>query len=103
MALLTRREFVQQATFVAATLYGWPAEALGRAERMFQGRKQNGAALDPAAIRKLASEMTGHVITAEQPDYEAARQVFNSAFDLHPAVIVRCGSASDVARCLDFA
>lgn len=103
MALLTRREFVQQATFVAATLYGWPAEALGRVERMFQGRKQNGAALDPAAIRKLASEMTGHVITAEQPDFEAARQVFNSAFDLHPAVIVRCGSASDVARSLDFA
>lgn len=103
MALLTRREFVQQATFVAATLYGCPAEALGRVERMFQGRKQNGAALDPAALRKLASEMTGHVITAEQPDYEAARQVFNSAFDLHPAVIVRCGSASDVARSLDFA
>lgn len=103
MALLTRREFVQQATFAAATLYGWPAEALGRVERMFQGRKQNSAALDPAALRKLASEMTGHVITAEQPDYEAARQVFNSAFDLHPAVIVRCGNASDVARSLDFA
>jgi FAD/FMN-containing dehydrogenase len=29
--------------------------------------------------------------------------VFNRAFDLRPALIVRCANASDVARALDFA
>lgn len=36
-------------------------------------------------------------------DYEAARQVFNRAFDHHPALIVRCAGPLDVARALEFA
>ena len=103
MTLITRRKFAQQTTFAAATLYGCRVEALAHVQRMFAGRRQNGALLDSVAIRKLASELTGHVITADQSDYEPARQIFNRAFDLHPALIVRCGSASDVARSLDFA
>jgi hypothetical protein len=37
------------------------------------------------------------------PDYESSRLVFNRAFDRHPALIVRCAGASDVARALGFA
>ena len=37
------------------------------------------------------------------PDYESSRTVFNRAFDRHPALIVGCTGASDVARTLDFA
>ncbi|HEY6305979.1 MAG TPA: FAD-binding oxidoreductase, partial [Candidatus Angelobacter sp.] len=65
--------------------------------------EQNVAALDAVAVRKLASEITGHLITPEAPDYESARLVFNRAFDRRPALIVRCAGASDVARSLDFA
>ncbi len=70
---------------------------------MFEARQQNAAPLDAAAIRKLASEITGHVITTEAPDYESSRLVFNRAFDQRPALIVRCAGASDVGRALDFA
>src|SRR5262249_36191164 len=34
---------------------------------------------------------------------EAARLIFNRAFDQRPAIIVRCADPSDVARCLDLA
>ncbi|HZQ93669.1 MAG TPA: FAD-binding oxidoreductase [Candidatus Sulfotelmatobacter sp.] len=43
------------------------------------------------------------MITPEAGEYEAARLVFNRAFDRHPALIVRCAGSSDVARALDFA
>jgi FAD/FMN-containing dehydrogenase len=50
-----------------------------------------------------SSQISGHVITQEMPDYESSRLVFNRAFDRHPAVIVQCAGPSDVARSLDFA
>jgi hypothetical protein len=70
--------------------------------RIFEEREQNAASLDAAAIRKLASQITGHVITPEAPDYEPSRLVGNRAYDRHPALIVRCAGASDVTRALDF-
>ncbi len=103
MALTTRRQFVQQTAFAAAALCGRPIKALAGPRRIFQAREQPAAPLDAAAIKKLASQITGHVITPEASDYESARLVFNRAFDRRPALIVRCAGASDVARTLDFA
>jgi FAD/FMN-containing dehydrogenase len=103
MALTTRRQFVRQTAFAAAALYGRPIRVLPGARRIFEAHEQNAASLDAAAIRKLASQITGHVITPEAPDYESSRLVNNRAYDQHPALIVRCASASDVAQALDFA
>jgi FAD binding domain-containing protein/berberine-like enzyme len=103
MARTTRRQFVQQTAFAAAALYGHPIEALAGTRRTLEAREQNAPPLDAAAIRKLVSQISGHVITPEQPEYEAARSIFNRAFDRRPAVIVRCAGPSDVARALDFA
>jgi FAD/FMN-containing dehydrogenase len=100
MALTTRRQFVQRTALVATALYHSPIKAL---DAVFEVSEQNAAPLDAASLRRFASEITGHVITAETPDYESARLVFNRAFDRRPALIVRCGGASDVARSLDFA
>lgn len=102
MAFITRRHFVRQSAFAAA-LYAFPGRELGAARRLFAADQQNRAPLDAEAIRKFASQLTGHVITPEQPDYDAARLVFNLAFDRRPAVIVRCAGSSDVARALEFA
>jgi FAD/FMN-containing dehydrogenase len=102
MALITRRRFVRQTAFAAA-LYGCPVARIGEARRLFNSNEQYGAPLDAQTIRKLASDIVGHVITPDGPEYEAARLIFNRAFDLHPAVIVRCAGPSDVARALDFA
>ena len=103
MALITRRQFIQRSAFAAAGLYGCPMDALAGAPRTFAAREQRATPLDAAAIRKLASEITGHIITPEASDYESSRLVFNRAFDLRPALIVRCATSSDAARTLDFA
>ena len=66
-------------------LYGCPIKVLADVQRMFESREQNAAPLDSAVIRKLASEISGHVIATDAPDYDGARQIFNRAFDLRPA------------------
>ena len=101
MALVTRRRFARQAAFATA-LYACPLRAFGGPHSFFADQ-QNGATLDPPGIRKLTSQIAGHVITPEVSEYQAARSVFNLAFDRHPAVIVRCAGPSDVARALEFA
>ena len=102
MELITRRHFVRQMAF-AATLYGCPVLETGEARELFDPHDQHGAPLDVESIRKLASGIAGQVITPDRSEYEAARSIFNRAFDYRPAVIVRCAAPSDVARALDFA
>ena len=87
-----------QTALAAAALYGCPIHALAGTRRIFEGREQNAAPPDAAAIHKFASQISGNVITSETPDYESARLIFNRAFDERPALIVRCASAPDVAR-----
>jgi hypothetical protein len=102
MALVTRRRFVHQTAIATAALYGRPMKLLGGGRQIFGEREQNAAPIDAATIRKLASQISGHVITPEAPDYEASRVVGNRAYDRHPALIVRCTGASDITRALDF-
>jgi len=98
MSLINRRQFIQQTAFASAALYACPKNLDVQAKAV----EQSATPLDLAAIRKLASEIVGRVITPNGPDYEAARSIFNRAFDRRPAVIVRCAGPSDVARTLDF-
>jgi hypothetical protein len=102
MALPNRRRFLRQIG-CAATLYGCPLRVLGGSRELFDSNKQKGDLLDAERVRELASHIVGHVITPGADDYDAARSIFNRAFDRRPAVIVRCSSPSDVARSLDFA
>jgi len=102
MALITRRHFARQIA-CAAALCGRPPWAMGASHRLFDADQPSGAPPDAQTIRKLASRIVGQVITPEAADYDAARSIFNRAFDRRPAVIVRCGSPSDVAHSLDFA
>jgi len=62
MALVTRRRFVQRTAFAAAALCGRPIEFLGGGRRILGEREQNAVPIDAEAIRKLASQITGHVI-----------------------------------------
>ncbi|HYL62487.1 MAG TPA: FAD-binding oxidoreductase [Candidatus Methylomirabilis sp.] len=99
MSLISRRQFVQQTALASAALYACPKTLDVQAKAV----EQSPAPLDPAAIRRLAAETVGRVITPDGPEYEAARSIFNRAFDRRPAVIVRCAGPSDVAHALDFA
>ena len=103
MARTTRRQFLQQTTFAAAAIPAGSMYALAEAGSTSPFDEPSPSPLPAAAIQKLASNISGRVITASEPDYESARLVFNRAFDRHPALIVRCAGADDVVRALDFA
>ena len=103
MASWTRRRFIHQGAFATAVLCTRPAGPFAGVQEILTAPGQNQPAIDPAAIRTLASALRGHLITPQQPDYETARLIFNRAFDRRPALIVRCAGGSDVARALDFA
>jgi len=79
VALTTRRQFIQQTSFAAAALYRRPIQALAGVQGILAAREQNPALLDPAAIRKLASQIAGQVITPQAPAYESSRLVENRA------------------------
>jgi len=98
MGRITRRHFVHRTALAAGALCGLPLANLAAAASVSPDEK-----LNPAAIRKFSSSISGPVITPESPEYESARLVFNRAFDLHPGLIVRCANATDIGRALEFA
>jgi FAD/FMN-containing dehydrogenase len=59
--------------------------------------------LKSADIEDLSAGLRGEVITADRPGYDAARRLWNPAFDRKPALIVRCVGAADVRRAVKFA
>jgi FAD/FMN-containing dehydrogenase len=51
----------------------------------------------------LAAELSGRIIGSRDPEYDAARRVYNSLHDRRPAFIVQPAGADDIARTLAFA
>jgi FAD/FMN-containing dehydrogenase len=59
--------------------------------------------LSAAAIRELDEALTGMVLLADHPEYEAARKIWNGMHDKRPALIARCLAAEDVSHAVNFA
>jgi FAD/FMN-containing dehydrogenase len=59
--------------------------------------------VDDVAVRELASSLRGQLLRPGDAGYEAARRVFNAMIDRHPALILRCLDAEDVARGVEVA
>jgi hypothetical protein len=78
----------------AATTAGAEIPAVG-----LDGRQLT---LKSADIEDLRAGLRGELITADQPGYDAARRLWNPAFDRKPALIVRCVGAADVRRAVSF-
>jgi len=55
------------------------------------------------ATKKLRTMLGAEVIVPEDPGYDEARALHNAMIDKRPAMIVRCGSATDIAAALEFA
>ena len=51
-----------------------------------------------SAIEDLKSRFQGKLMVPVDPQYEAARRVFNAAIDRRPALIAQCAGAEDVTQ-----
>jgi FAD/FMN-containing dehydrogenase len=60
------------------------------------------ASLAEIARRELA-DLNDRMVGPGDPGYDDARAVHNGMIDRHPALLVRCQSADDVARSIAFA
>ena len=56
------------------------------------------ASPDTTWIAKLRTDVTGRVVTPDDQDYDAVRQVFLGDIDERPAAVVRVANALDVSR-----
>lgn len=109
MAIMRRREFLGSAAFLlGSATASRMAMALERTEGVKLKTLDGGAAtVNSTAINELKTSLKGELlidgVTETTPEYEAARKIWNAAIDRHPAVIVRCADAGDIARAVRFA
>ncbi len=54
-------------------------------------------------LEGFAADLSGELLLPGHPEYNDARKIWNGMFDRYPAMIVRCGDATDVSRALRFA
>jgi len=54
-------------------------------------------------IFHLKNQIKGNVILPENNDYDKSREIWNSLFDRHPSVIIKCRNSEDVKNSINFA
>jgi FAD/FMN-containing dehydrogenase len=59
--------------------------------------------LKAADVRDFGASLRGELLMRDSAGYDAARHVWNGAFDRHPALIARCTGAADVMQAVKFA
>jgi FAD/FMN-containing dehydrogenase len=59
--------------------------------------------LDRAAVRELGESLSGPVMLAGHPQYDAARTIWNGMHNKRPALIARCLDNDDVTQAVSFA
>jgi len=62
----------------------------------------DGSGLTEAAIQDLKSHLRGPLIAPGDPEYAAARQVYNGMIDRYPRLIARCTDVADVITAVNF-
>ncbi|MBI4166472.1 MAG: FAD-binding oxidoreductase [Acidobacteria bacterium] len=73
------------------------------AKSALETERRNAAALDDAALADLARHFRGELIRPGDPQYDAARRIWNGAIDRHPALVARCTGVADVQTAVRFA
>ena len=69
----------------------------------FVSRTGEPTALPGAAVQDFRNALQGAVILPEEPDYEAARHIWNGMIDRHPGMIVQCAGPADVVHTVNLA
>jgi len=107
---MLRRDFVR-ATAGLAMLAPAPGALartlalLAAAPRLLPARSLEGRELQlpGSAVEALAASLRGELLLLGAEGYEAARRVWNGAFDKRPALIARCTGNADVMAAVNFA
>jgi FAD/FMN-containing dehydrogenase len=61
------------------------------------------AMVDPAQVRKFCDALDGETILPTDPEYNAARRIWNGMIDRRPGLIVKAAGLDDVIRTIEFA
>lgn len=98
--MVTRRSFLRAAT----VLGGSAVLAMVGCSEWFAGRSGNRVAVG-SRLSRLRASLDGNLVLPGDDGYDQWRRVasFNPGSDKRPAIIVRCVTASDVARSLEYA
>jgi hypothetical protein len=73
------------------------------ARSALETERRDATALDDAALADLARHFRGELIRPGDPQYDAARRIWNGAIDRHPALVARCTGVADVQAAVRFA
>ena len=79
-------------------VFGWQAQDLQPL-----ARGDEAPPFTTQALGELELKIQGNIVRPEDPEYHAARQLSNFAFQDFPLLIAYCELAADVVRCLQFA
>src|SRR5688572_14857736 len=103
---MKRRDFLSRSVAVMAAA-GLTNSRFARADDATDlpaiSRTGSGIVLKATDIADFRARQRGLVLTRASDGYEAARRIWNGAFDRHPALIARCASAADVMGAVQFA
>ena len=104
---MKRRQFLgaSAATAISIALLRGQAFAATHVPAELQARRLDGSStvLRGSDIEDLRAGLRGPLLLPGDAAYDDTRKIWNAAFDRHPALIVRCAGAADIARALQFA
>lgn len=105
-SLETRREFLSATMGAAAGVALGPLLTPSLAQAYVArevGARRTLGEVEPRAVAAFRATLRGGALTPTDAGYDAARQVWNAAYDRHPGLIVTCAGPADVSRAINFA
>ena len=63
---------------------------------MVEALQRSAGALETTAIQAFSERLRGRVVGRDDPDYDAARALYNGMIDKRPRLIARCVDVADL-------
>src|SRR5919205_1362001 len=69
---------------------------------MIEALQRSAGALEATTIQAFSERLRGPVVGRDDPDYAAARALYNGMIDKRPRLIARCADVADVIAAVNF-